>query len=1141
MALSAGVAFIDILPNMKAFATSMEKGLRSSSVQKFGKDMTKYVTLPVVAAGAAAVKMAVDFEATMAQIRGLAGQSAEDVKAWGDQILETSADFGIGGRDAAKALYFIASSGVEASQAMNVLNASMQASEAGLGDVEVVADAVTSAMNAYATTGLTAADATDVLTQAVKLGKGEASQMAPVLGSLLPLASELGIEFSDVGAAIAAMTTTGDSAAIASTKLNAVMSGLLKTTPQAEEVFQQVGLSVDDLRTSLAQEGLLPTLQKIADAVDGDTEALARMFPNVRALRGILSLTGNNAENVNRIFLEMGNRMGATEAAAEEMANTTQGKINEALATLENKGIELGATILPKLASAIEGVTNFFEHMNPQTRDFIVGIVGITAVIGPLIRGLYLADAAMKFLLANPVVLVMAAWVTAIFLVVQMMHSQEEALKAVNEAAQQGADDFAAFVAEGHSAIAVMDEFNRIYNEEVLSATQPGFVDRLKQNLGDIGAGFINPILIPFQKAFGLGTKNLDKELKERTDVALQQFQIRSQRALSQQFREGQSDLSDYINGLATAGLQGVDLYNRALHTLETSPDFLVDDKEKLLDFIGFVEQGASAAYTAGESVSGWQAEIHGLINTMAEQGQLTEGEYLDLMLRTGTSYKNAKEEAKQFGFGVDQVDKALRKSANGMHFFTFTTAKEFEDWANDTTESFDEFVNSQDSLKEAFSLTTTKFRKLMEARAEIAVQGAKDISQLTDMKGVDDAFKQFLIEQGPEYVHAFINGTEGDRNALEESWRTQNKALQDYADNLNHLPGDVDTTVKADTTQAEGALDSYLDKLRAAGFDIPTVGSGHHNIAFNGIAAGLKNQFHTGGHVDGVTKMAGLKSNELMAVLKKGEYVIQDSIVKKPGMRAFLDSLNANALDEFHYGGLVEKSRKLYDAYTGPTPEYTAMIGARFPDPQKIIDKYLAQFGGGRVSPNAARAIAWLHATFPGVTANPGIMVRGFNFAPGPPWSQHSYGNALDITPPSQGLADALKMAASALSVANLIYNRRSSYRGGDWQPYNGTNPHTDHVHADFWPPGTGTPPPGGGWVRARGGFAGRLHEDALIQAHAGERVDITPAGRRMHVTGNLTLTKDSKALIEGVVREELRDGDVVDRVLARQRGRRS
>jgi len=57
---------------------SANAGIAASSA-RVGRSLTKNVTLPVAAAGAAGIAMSVDFESSMAKIEGLVGVAKADV------------------------------------------------------------------------------------------------------------------------------------------------------------------------------------------------------------------------------------------------------------------------------------------------------------------------------------------------------------------------------------------------------------------------------------------------------------------------------------------------------------------------------------------------------------------------------------------------------------------------------------------------------------------------------------------------------------------------------------------------------------------------------------------------------------------------------------------------------------------------------------------------------------------------------------------------------------------------------------------------------------------------------------------------------------------------------------------------------
>ena len=92
---------------------------------------------------------------------------------------------------------------------------------------------------------------------AVREGKLEADELAGSMGRVLPVASSMGVSFNEVGAAFASMSRTGTNANEAATQLRSIMVSLLKPTKQAEDALAGMGLSSEQLRTQMREEGLL--------------------------------------------------------------------------------------------------------------------------------------------------------------------------------------------------------------------------------------------------------------------------------------------------------------------------------------------------------------------------------------------------------------------------------------------------------------------------------------------------------------------------------------------------------------------------------------------------------------------------------------------------------------------------------------------------------------------------------------------------------------------------------------------------------------------------------------------------------------------------------------------------------------------
>lgn len=355
-------------------------------MQSAGRNASQWVTAPLLAAGGASVHMAAQFETSFAQMQGLAGVSASEIDGLKASVLSLAGETANSPQQLAEALYFLRSSGLDSAEAMAALELSAQASAAGMGDTAVIADAVSSAMNAYAASGLDAAKATDILVATARAGKAEPDQLAGALGRVLPIASELGITFEDVGGAIAALSLNGNDASTSATLLTNVMSKLLKPSQQGAELLAQVGLSAQGIRQSIADNGLLATLQMLQDKL-GDA-GFIRFMEDAQAVQGALSLVNDESGNVAEAFGIVADSSGATGEAFSAMADTDAFKMKQALVDVQTAMVQLGSILLPivaDIASGIAGLTGWFSDLPDPVQKVALAMAGVAAAGGPLL------------------------------------------------------------------------------------------------------------------------------------------------------------------------------------------------------------------------------------------------------------------------------------------------------------------------------------------------------------------------------------------------------------------------------------------------------------------------------------------------------------------------------------------------------------------------------------------------------------------------------------------------------------------------------------------------------------------------------------------------------------------------------------
>lgn len=363
---TAGVA---ILPNINPaqFTSLLTAGIRNpilGVVAGVGAAAGAVFTASLGAAVASS-NATVAFEGAFTRMETLAGESAESVAMLREEVLGLS-HLGQGPQDLADTLAFITSSGFSGADALAVLERSAASAAVQMGEMRSVADLVTSAMNAYGQATYSAADVTDLLLRAVRVGKADPDELARSLGRVLPIASELGVGLEELVAAVAALSLTGLSAAEATTAVRAILTTLANPTDQARTALAEYGVTAADLRDMLAGDGGLEgVLFALAGAFDGNLDAVGDLFGNVRALNGVMSLTGDNAKQVRAAFDEVANSTYTLDDALERVAGTDAHRRAVAIAEIQNALVGEGSGSAEAITRLYEGAADVLPELIP--------------------------------------------------------------------------------------------------------------------------------------------------------------------------------------------------------------------------------------------------------------------------------------------------------------------------------------------------------------------------------------------------------------------------------------------------------------------------------------------------------------------------------------------------------------------------------------------------------------------------------------------------------------------------------------------------------------------------------------------------------------------------------------------------------
>ena len=377
----------------QSISRSLDK--TASSMQKFGKNLSMYVTAPILGLGAAAFNAEKKFDHQMNMMVTMVGLAKDEVEAMRTPVMNLASETGIMAKELADAMQYITSSGFEdTAEALDILSASAKVAAVNQVEVKNVSDLVTSAMNAYRQSGLQASEVTDMLVRSVALGKAEFEDLVAAMGIILPVAADMGVTFEEISGMMAMLTRTGTTAETAATQLRQLLSQLMGPASQAHEALESLNWSADAFRKTVAEKGLFQALIQFKDKLYdlGSIEIADDVFGNIRALSAFLNVTGEAMEENIYVAEQMKNSIGETDRAFKEYSNTITAVWNRAMTDSNNALIELGTSlkefILPLLitfSNSIKNLAAWWRELSDSQKYFIQVTAVVAVSLGPII------------------------------------------------------------------------------------------------------------------------------------------------------------------------------------------------------------------------------------------------------------------------------------------------------------------------------------------------------------------------------------------------------------------------------------------------------------------------------------------------------------------------------------------------------------------------------------------------------------------------------------------------------------------------------------------------------------------------------------------------------------------------------------
>jgi TP901 family phage tail tape measure protein len=400
-----------------------------AGMQSLGQSMTRNLTVPILAVGGAAVKMAVDFQSSTERLRTQAGATQHQVDLLRQGMLRMSGSLGTTPEQLSTGMYHVVSSmnavlapTQRVSGELQILKYSAELAKVGGSDLEETSYALASAMNALhapiSQTGKVAAQ----LNAIVGAGDMTMNDLIEAFKSgIVPGAHEAGLSLQSLGAAMAVMGDMGMRGSLAGTRLRMSIALLSSPSAAAAKVLDTLGLtakqatSTSDAMSIALEKAGLRTTQLGADLKKPDGLAVALKDLNDHLRESGLTATGAAAvmnkafgggrmgatitllaQNTDRLgikFAQIGTTTGQFGADWTATTETASFKWHQMISTVEADGIRLGNTILPTVLKIgddvvkdVDKIAHAFTSLPKGAQDAIITGGLVLAGIGPAMK-----------------------------------------------------------------------------------------------------------------------------------------------------------------------------------------------------------------------------------------------------------------------------------------------------------------------------------------------------------------------------------------------------------------------------------------------------------------------------------------------------------------------------------------------------------------------------------------------------------------------------------------------------------------------------------------------------------------------------------------------------------------------------------
>jgi TP901 family phage tail tape measure protein len=327
-------------------------------------------------------KDAADFDTEMTTVFATAYTGTKSFEQLSQSAIDLGLKFGIDPLKVAEGMYQVYSAISDVTKAEDTLNVAIKGSIATGIEQAAWTKIITSAVNAFSGSSLTAMQASDALISMIAHADVPAETIVSSFGRMITGANEGSIAIQQMGAAFATVTSQGATARQAETTLGQMMNTTMNNTDMFRKNIEQLGLSFDD--TAWKNHDFVEVLKYLNDTAKAAGTTIDKLYDESSYGGMAFLLMKDGGEEFRNKLDQINKDMGITDKAFKDRTDSIAynwGKMTGAMQAGWNTFIEY---IKPSIVGSLQDITANVITLIKKIEDHGPQIVSILEKLKPV-------------------------------------------------------------------------------------------------------------------------------------------------------------------------------------------------------------------------------------------------------------------------------------------------------------------------------------------------------------------------------------------------------------------------------------------------------------------------------------------------------------------------------------------------------------------------------------------------------------------------------------------------------------------------------------------------------------------------------------------------------------------------------------